>query len=71
MTGQLGNVMSTYANMIAIQWRLGFKYFLPRYMNHHTNQARHHYTVYKMPNRAIINVCRRPAYLSESMLNKQ
>jgi len=38
MTGQLGNVMSTYANMIAIQWRLGFKYFLPRYMNHHTNQ---------------------------------
>ena len=45
MTGQLGNVMSTYANMIAIQWRLGFKYFLPRYMNHHTNQAGHHYTV--------------------------
>lgn len=25
MTGRLGNVMSTYANMIAFHWRLGYK----------------------------------------------
>ena len=36
MTGRLGNVMSTYINFIALQWKLGYKYFLPKYMNHHT-----------------------------------
>ena len=34
MTGRLGNVMSTYANFIAIQRKLGLKYFLPKYINH-------------------------------------
>ena len=36
MTGRLGNVMSTYINFIALQWKLGYKYFLPKYMNHHS-----------------------------------
>jgi len=36
MMGRLGNVMCVYSNFIAIQWKLGFKYFLPKYMNHHT-----------------------------------
>lgn len=36
MTGRLGNTMSTYVNFIALQWKLGYKYFLPKYMNHHT-----------------------------------
>ena len=38
MTGRLGNVMCVYSNFIALQWKLGFKYFLPKYMNHHTNK---------------------------------
>ena len=36
MTGRLGNAMSTYVNFIALQWKLGYKYFLPQYMNHHS-----------------------------------
>ena len=36
MTGRLGNSMSTYVNFIALQWKLGYKYFLPQYMNHHS-----------------------------------
>ena len=38
MTGRLGNVMCTYSNFIALKWKLGFKYFLPQYMNHHTEK---------------------------------
>ena len=38
MTGRQGNVMCVYANFIALQWKLGFKYFLPQYMNHHTEK---------------------------------
>jgi len=38
MMGRLGNVMCVYSNFIALQWKLGFKYFLPKYMNHHTDK---------------------------------
>jgi len=38
MVGRLGNMMCTYSNMIAMQWKLGFKYFLPKYMNYHTEK---------------------------------
>ena len=30
MTGRLGNMMSTYVNMIGLQYRLGYKYHLPQ-----------------------------------------
>ena len=33
MTGRLGNIISTYANFIALEYRLGHKYHLPLYMN--------------------------------------
>ena len=33
MTGRLGNIMSTYANLLALQYRLGYKSYLPLYMN--------------------------------------
>jgi len=32
-TGRLGNQMCTYANLIALHWRLGHKIFLPHMMN--------------------------------------
>ena len=31
MTGRLGNLMSTYVNMIALQYKLGFKFHLPQH----------------------------------------
>ena len=33
MTGRLGNIISTYVNFIALQYKLGYKYHLPLYMN--------------------------------------
>ena len=33
MTGRLGNIISTYVNFIALEYRLGYKYHLPLYMN--------------------------------------
>ena len=33
MTGRLGNIISTYANFIALEYRIGHKYHLPLYMN--------------------------------------
>ena len=33
MTGRLGNIISTYVNFIAIQYKLGYKYHLPLYMD--------------------------------------
>ena len=34
MTGRLGNIMSTYVNFIGLQYKLGYKYYLPLYMNY-------------------------------------
>ena len=31
MTGRLGNIITTYVHFIALQYRLGFQYFLPLY----------------------------------------
>ena len=31
MTGRLGNIISTYVNFIALQWKLGYKYHLPQH----------------------------------------
>ena len=31
MTGRLGNIISTYVNFIALEWKLGYKYHLPQY----------------------------------------
>ena len=31
MTGRLGNMISTYVNFIALQWKLGYKYHLPQH----------------------------------------
>jgi len=33
MTGRLGNIISTYVNFIALQYKVGYKYHLPLYMN--------------------------------------
>ena len=33
MTGRLGNMISTYVNMIALQYKVGHKYHLPQYSN--------------------------------------
>jgi len=35
MTGRLGNIISNYANFIALQWTKGYKYFLPRHLYGH------------------------------------
>ena len=31
MTGRLGNMISTYVNFIALQWKLGYRYHLPQH----------------------------------------
>ena len=31
MTGRLGNMVSTYVNFIALQWKLGYRYHLPQH----------------------------------------
>ena len=31
MTGRLGNIISTYVNFIALEWKLGYKYHLPQH----------------------------------------
>ena len=31
MTGRLGNIISTYVNFIALEWKLGYKYPLPQH----------------------------------------
>ena len=33
MTGRLGNVISTYVNFIALQYKLGYRYHLPQRSN--------------------------------------
>ena len=33
MTGRLGNIMSTYVNFIALEYKLGYKYHLPLFIN--------------------------------------
>ena len=32
MTGRLGNIISTYVNFIALEYKLGYKYHLPRFI---------------------------------------
>ena len=41
LTGRLGNIISTYVNFIALEYKLGYKYHLPYFMNkEHYSEAK-------------------------------